>query len=170
MSTYYLHVHPTHSHADEDGVSTFTPVSVHLGGEWVPGSAFVHLMTTPRGAFAVVSIRAESQLVNEPTRAADFEMDSGARDYHFTSHNAALAFLRHLYGIASTEVQHSLDLPWPRTMPNRASVSRRVPALLARNVAPFPLPRPIVGTTERATFFDAPVYPHPDHSHPRNTP
>ncbi|XKE46029.1 hypothetical protein LG302_02580 [Halomonas organivorans] len=47
--------------------------------------------------------------------------------------------------------------------------SRSVPAPLARHVAPLLLPRP-AGTTERAAFFDASAYPHPDRHHPRNTP
>ncbi len=45
------------------------------------------------------------------------------------------------------------DTSAPDTMPNRATftpISRRVPALLARNVAPFPLPRP---TLDRAGRF-----------------
>ncbi|XKE45850.1 hypothetical protein LG302_01570 [Halomonas organivorans] len=80
---------------------------------------------------------------------------TGTRHYAFATREAALDFLRRIYGI---------DDPAPVS-------SRSVPAPLARDVALPLLPRPALGATERAAFFDAaPIPASPGFSPGVNTP
>ena len=149
MSLYSLHTHPTNTLVKDDGVSTMTAISVHQNGEWLPGSAFVHLITTPTGDSAFVRIRAESQLVNEPTRPADFTSSEGGRHYYFASHEAALAFLRNLYGITQAE---TVTRNTTSTRPAVPVSPRSVPAPLARDVD-LSCPASQHGMTDRASFL-----------------
>ncbi|MDR5865280.1 hypothetical protein [Halomonas koreensis] len=162
MSAYKLH---TALEQVTPGRGSLTVVTVRHNGQRVPGAAFVHLVCTTRGDFAEVTLRPESRPVNEPDQPADFTFE-GLRTFRFESHDAALAFLRHLYGIEPAPAPAQAVEALPIRVP---VFSRSVPAPLARDVAPSSLSRP-AGTTERAAFFDAPVCPHPDHHHPRNTP
>ncbi|PSJ21950.1 hypothetical protein CVH10_09830 [Halomonas sp. ND22Bw] len=82
----------------------------------------------------------------------------------FASMDAAKGVVVHLYEAFYEEFYLGFgaytlaDAPAADSAPERpcfTPVSRRVPALLACNVAPLPLPRPTFGATERATFFDA---------------
>lgn len=157
MSAYQLH---TALEQVTPGRGSLTVVTVRHSGQQVPGAAFVHLVCTRHGDFAQVTLRPESRPVNEPDRPADFTFE-GLRTFRFESHDAALAFLRHLYGIEPAPAPAQAV----EALPIRAPVfSRSVPAPLARDVAPSSLPRPAPGATERAAFYGTAVYPHLHHN------
>lgn len=147
MSLYSLHTALEHASTKQGRVSTLTAISLRQNGEYVTGSATAHLLSTSAVEHAVVFIPADAQLINAPERHADFTGDTGIRYYDFASHEAALAFLRSLYGIAQTETRKTTS-----TRPAVSVFPRSVPAPLARDVD-LSCPASLHGMTDRASFL-----------------
>lgn len=119
--------------------------------------AHAHFSIGRLGEFAIVTLPAHAVTVNPPPRDPDWIDDTSGRVmWDFSSHQDAIDFLCHLYGIATAEDAEGQPLEASADTLNR--VLRTVPA--------FPLLRR--DAIHTAPLFWGRGYPHPDHPHPRN--